>query len=177
MTKNGTVWKYWFTSIVILSLTAIMFTSIIIKIHLKLLKWHHFTYCWERIICIFLNLKNKPPLERNPSLLLQYVTQWFLISSTHESLCVCIRLIFTDRPWPRLTRGSLYPKPSVWWRAHRRSAACTPSSGQNAHSDTHFTSTSCWQRITCCLTLKNKVGFWLLFPGVCQAPTVFLPEP
>lgn len=50
----------------------------------------------------------------------------------HVFLC----LTFTDRLWPQLTRGSRYPKPSAWWRARRRSAACTPSSGQNANTHT-----------------------------------------
>lgn len=54
-----------------------------------------------------------------------------------ESLWLC--LIPKDQLWPQLTRGSHYPKPSVWWRARRRCAVCTLSSGQNTHTHTHFT--------------------------------------
>lgn len=50
----------------------------------------------------------------------------------------CIRpLRVPDQLWLPPTRDSPSQKPSVWWKAHRRSVACTPSSGQHTHTLTH----------------------------------------
>lgn len=55
------------------------------------------------------------------------------VLTLRHSLCmrVSVCVVSSDQPWPRPTRVSLYPRPSVWWRARHRSAACTQSSGQN----------------------------------------------
>lgn len=49
-----------------------------------------------------------------------------------------------DQLWLQLTRASRYPEPSACWRPAPRSAACTPSSGQDRHHQTALW--GCWRR-------------------------------